>query len=904
MRAFRHIGKLTWRCGCLVCHALNWCLVFLALSQSVFLGLNLFQKEIPFPDKFASWVLNELGTGKYKASWKKVVFDLRTGLLLSEFVLKDSTTDQIVATAGETRLEWTPLHLLFDNLAPFSEVDARDVRLYIPASISPSGLNEPVLFIHDASLQEVAGQLAIRSMLIQSGKIDLLLTGSAPLSLLKAGLETGHEPEILPLLQKLSRLPKGLSAEASLQWRMFPSGSHLFSVKVLLPELNYAGVDFSRLSAEARIRLKKGETAILDLGLHGQVQPGGLPAGLSLPSQLKPLSPVPFNLKADGPRRQLAGFAVPTAARLSLHPHHPSGLLDHLILKTNYWNASSPFHWNASSNRIFASGMAYPQPAGSPQRLPALSFRAYLSQPSLQSFIPDPPDSPRLENLHARYLRLNSRLDPASRLLSGSITCDGLFVANTFFANAHARDARLSPEFLDFPDIHARKAPNETATGSYFHHFPSSRFSLVAAGSTFPSSLDYLLGSWWVDIFTEIQAAQPLNGDVTVWGLWRDHSTLQSMTHAWGSGASYRGVEVPDLDVRVRSNAAWALVERLEGTFGEGRILGRVGIATDGLEKARLRAIQVELESDAPWEAVAAASGLDELNILTFEDNPHVEARGWIWQAIGEAAEADTLAALDLELLQHSGVCRLKGMEFAGLVLQGKVAGKSLEFEHLNGQFAEGVFAGNMRIGNWQDDTLREQEYEFHLFDADFSLAVEQLTSLMKNPDSVRGTLERESTGGRLDTLVKLKKGPLPAGASGRGSVWLRDARVGQIHLFGGLSRFLSSRGMGFSSLDLKTATLDWSIADEILLIENGLITGPALTLSLGGKVDLNREVLAMQAQVSFFEGLLSKILSPVSETLEFDLSGRLEEPDWEVRISPLRWFQRRMGSEPAPAGL
>ncbi|MGC9449841.1 MAG: hypothetical protein ACP5I4_00220 [Oceanipulchritudo sp.] len=900
MRPLFHFRKIAWKGGSFFCHCLNLVLAALAIGQGGMLVLNLVQREIPLPDRLANWALNELGPGGFRASWSSVVFDLRGGLLLDDFVLQDGGTDEIILTARQTRMQWDPFNLLVAGIPPFSEVEARMVRIYMPASISPSGLNEPALFVQNAELKEEEGRLLLSSLSVQTGGLELFISGSAPLDLLIGTKPATDGVNRITLLQKLNQLPPDLHASALVEWEMSPAREHQFVIEGIIPQYHFSGAAFHELTGNARLLLSPGAARLVNLQLDGRI--GSLPDFPALPASVKTFisHPVPFHLRADGPLQNWGSFSLPTSVRLSLYPRSPALPVDQLHLATNLWNPSNPVFWIASSPRLFAAGTARFLP-DAPGPLPlSLAFRASLPNPSLVHFFKGPPVDFRLENLQARLLRIEAAFDPLSRTLAGSLLCDSLLVAHTPFAHLHSPFS-LQPHSLSFHPIRATKAHDEFASGSYFHHLPSSRFSLHAIGQVFPASLDSLLGQWWPSIFADIQTPAPIPADVTVWGLWREENSLQSMTRAWGRGARYRGVEVPELEVRVRSNGEWAFVEKLEARFGEGSIRGQVALRSNLEDSEPYRAVIIDMTSDGPWEAVVGASGLDGLGQLAFTGRPRAGAKGTVWQDAGNGFDKEAVADLAFNLTQGEGTCTWQGLTMEGLSATGQAVGSSLEVKRLSGRFAEGVFTGGMRVEDWEREGMRRKEFQFQLFDAQYGEAMRQLTGLLEDPEAVRESLLGGADRGRLDTSIRMATGGAVGKAVGEGWVWLRDAQVGEIHLLGGLSRFLDRMGLDFSSLDLNAATLEWKLAEGILSIEKGLVTGPALAMELSGFADLASKNLALGAEVTLFSGFMGKLLSPVSETLNFDLTGPLDQPSWQVRLRPLRWFQNRLNRVPMP---
>lgn len=900
------IRKLLWGCSCLACHFLNIVLALFAIGQGGLLALNFLQHEVPLPDRFMEWVINRIGPDNLEADWEDAVIDLRGGLLLSGFQLRNSATEQIIATAREAHLQWSPLHLVISRLAPIRSLEARDVEIYIPVSHSPTGLNEPVLSIHHVAMNEENGELRVGSLIVECGKVRLYMEGTAPLHAFSVTGDEGGESSFYELLQQIRRLPADLEALAEISWKMFPSGSHLFQLRALVPNLEYDIGRMNSLSMRARMRLAKDGLSILDLHMDGSLALTREIPKLPLIDEVLNREPIPFELSAGGALRKTGKIQVPSAIRLNLHPRDESLPVRHLLLRTAYWGNISPVHWIATSPRAFSEGWAYPvvsrfeDVTGFPFKL---DFRGYLPQCLLTELVPGLPDVRMLKGAGADQIQLNATFDPLSLSLQGMIATDGLYIGQTHFARLHT-GLYLNRQQLRLEDLQVKQSGNQFASGSYTHEFSTSRFSLNAMGSTFPETLDILLGNWWQNIFKHIEANEPLPADVTVWGKWRDLKSLQSITTVDGKNGSYRGVHIPRLQLRVRSNHQWAVLETLKASFPDGAFGGRIAIRSGLKGDDIFRAMLLDLESDAPWEALCAASGIEELCGATFSGNPHVTVRGVLWQDSGKGFKARPQADLRLGLIQHEGFSIVQDLRLEGLSLSGRLKGNTLDLTGLSGRFAGGVFTGGIRIDNWQSKENRHRHYNLQLVDAHFGSARTQLSESFGYDPNVSSALPTELHEGRVDAFLKLTTGAGLGEAHGFGSVGLREAKLGQIHLFGGLSRFFTSMGLNFSSLNLDALTFDWLLADSVLRINNGFVTGPSLRLQIAGALDLAAQQLAMQAEVTLVKGMMGMVLSPVSENLHFDLQGPIADPQWTISFSPFKRPQKPTEPETPPIEL
>ncbi|MEX0323320.1 MAG: hypothetical protein AB3N63_14255 [Puniceicoccaceae bacterium] len=902
MRLFAHARKAVWSCSCFLCHSLNVILILLALGQGGLVLLNTFQQEVPIPDKFARWIVNTVVKDNYTADWSAVHVDLDGGLHLSNFVLTDARTEQIIITARESHVNFSLSHLLTTNLPLVQDIRARDLEVYLPVSHSPSGLNEPVLFIKNLSLYEDDGNLIIESLMIRSGGVSLHLTGSAPIHyLLPQGSGAGGGPQLFPALQRLSRYTEGHTAIAEVDWTLLPSRQHQFLIDAYMPLLQLERGSMQDLHALSEVLLSTNHVTVNRLQLSGGlIPPQDLP-NLPIIGKLELPNAIPFHLRFSGDFYEQDRVRIPSWIELGINTRNSGIPIDYVNLTTDLSAEVAPVRWIVSAPLLFASGEAQSlsnQPIlTNPGQPLSLDFRAHAYGLSINHFFPDLADHRMLRDTGIRLTRVNGTFLTESRSFEGHLLVDDLFISQTPFSHIHAKVSYADMD-MAFTEIHASMAPGQYAEGAYLHNLKTSKFSLNAVGATFPYSLDNLLGRWWIGIFPDIYAPNPIPADVTVWGSWNDLSSIQHMTHAEGDGAFYMGVMVPDLEVRVRSNFNWAVVEKLEARFEDGAFSGTIAIQS-GLEPTdAYRAMLLDLVSDARWESVVQASGIEQLEVLAFSNgNPFVSADGVMWRDSGKGHDVPMQAQFDFSLVQDKGTCEVVGLTIEGLTALGQLDGPILNLDSLAGNFAEGVFMGNIQFQNWDNPDTKQDSYNFQLFDAQYGSALYQLASLTEDPEKLRDYLLKSSGDGRLDLDFHLNLRPEETPNDGYGRVSIRQANLGRIHLLGGLSRVLDSMGLGFSSSDLNTLSLNWTLDDKILSVSNGTINGPLLNLSLAGDIDMETKQLSMLADLTLFRGVFSKVFSPVSENMQFDLGGTMDNPNWGMRINPLRWFQNRMGA-------
>lgn len=900
------IRSFCWRFGCGTIHGCNLLLALLAVALTGLIFLNSFQKEVPLPEQMIHWILPKAVDDDYQLTWSRAVFDLQGGLYLEEVQLIRRSSEDTLMTSGVLRIKWSPFNLLLGISPAFSEITAERLHLYIPASHSLSGLNEAVAEIQHVFLQENDGQLVIENLLLRSRGLRISLRGSAPLSALQGPKREALDwAGINRILEQAHQIPSDLEADGLVLWSMDPSGNHRFLVRMLCDHLSLPPGSFKRVDVETEVNWSGGQLGVTRF--TGQANLSHLetidlgPTFNELPIDF----PLVFSFTADGPLVEQSLFRIPSDIHLTLRGAPLVGLPSRIIqIRTSLLDEAPVLHWTWRDTDLFVSGTAHPNPAGvnkepCPEALFPFpfDFRATLRNPVLENFFPHLPEHRLLHQAQARYLRIDAATTPDRRGLSGYLTSDHLYLGQTPFAHVRTR-FNIQPSHFALTEAFIRKSPNEEAFGSYFHNLDSSRFSLNARGSIFPSSLDAILGPWWLRIFTDIEVSSPPTGDVTVWGYWREADALKASVGAIGDGVRYRGIEIPRLRVGVRSKRDWVYVHQLEAGFASGKIDGTIGWVK-GLEDDQMEPMVLHFRSTAAWPIASRATGLEDLERMEIGGSPQVEVRGTIWTPPYSTGirPRERVPDLRFSLNQRTGLSQIEGLPLSRLNAIGRATGRRLWLDAVSGEFAEGVFTGRITMENPGGETKPRTHLHFQLFDADYPNARQNLTHLLKDPGE--SSLLQETEAGRLDADLDLflpgEEGP----PYGWGKISIREAPLGQIHLFGGLSRFLGGMGLGFSTLDLDTASLTWRLFEGVIDIPECLATGPILNVSLGGQLDLETRNLKMVADAYFFRGFVSKVLSPLSDNFRFDVEGPLEDPEWTLRLNPLRWLQNRIPGAP-----
>jgi hypothetical protein len=101
----------------------------------------------------------------------------------------------------------------------------------------------------------------------------------------------------------------------------------------------------------------------------------------------------------------------------------------------------------------------------------------------------------------------------------------------------------------------------------------------------------------------------------------------------------------------------------------------------------------------------------------------------------------------------------------------------------------------------------------------------------------------------------------------------------------------MAESGLGITSLSLRDAAVPWRVHGGVIQLNDATIRGNILSLQINGGYDYLNDRLSAAVDPAFFSGFFSQIFAPLSRNVSFRLSGSLDEPQWSLRLTPLRWF-------------
>ena len=132
----------------------------------------------------------------------------------------------------------------------------------------------------------------------------------------------------------------------------------------------------------------------------------------------------------------------------------------------------------------------------------------------------------------------------------------------------------------------------------------------------------------------------------------------------------------------------------------------------------------------------------------------------------------------------------------------------------------------------------------------------------------------------------------------GNGELEIKKGHLGKLHLFGGLSSFLSSIGLNLGIVEFTGVKTSYQWKDSYIHLPDGQIIGPTAKIHVNGNYFIKNSaldfILAIHPLGSFNFPVLAQLLdlfSPLANTIQVKLTGTTKKPKWDLMFTPLGLF-------------
>ncbi len=412
-------------------------------------------------------------------------------------------------------------------------------------------------------------------------------------------------------------------------------------------------------------------------------------------------------------------------------------------------------------------------------------------------------------------------------------------------------------------------------------------------GSIQPEDYDDLMPSWWGRVFKDIDVGPPgaTRADFVLHGRAGDRDSRFFYGSVEGSRMAYSGVPIDAARLKVRGRGLYVELFDLEAAGPAGRLSGDMAWTSRPDDVPSFLSSRFNLESRLSINALCTLVGEETAAILDgFDSNqpPLITVAGTLFESEYYPAFSG-LDQLRVET-RSDGRIAFHGVPFDSLAFTLDVVGRESYLRELDFHLAGGHGTGAIDLYRAHDGT-QWMRARLKVLDANHHVIVEELGFPDGRPEDGEAPPPT-----RLDVALHAE-GPVddPAAATGFGRFRLDDPGLGAVQLLGPLSRMLQNTAFGFTTLDLERASGSFAIDNRRLDFKTFEVDGPTIRISGSGQYGLDDRSLAFRVHVRPFGGSGSKtplgqvtrVLSPLSGILSFQLLGTFDKPRWRSLFDP-----------------
>jgi len=463
-------------------------------------------------------------------------------------------------------------------------------------------------------------------------------------------------------------------------------------------------------------------------------------------------------------------------------------------------------------------------------------------------------------------------------------------------------------------------------TGSYVQNLRTDDFVLHVNGDIEPRVLEPYFAEWWQEVWKfVVPGGQWPQADAVYAGNWQGPEEQDSIwAYAQIAHARARGVPMDDISVRVEQRPEILAVYDIRGqATGGGQLQGAM-LWMMKPPYAHLYEERIIFDSTLPLAAVGAIGGPEAGRAVRPLESA-LPAAIHLDQRTGGLANPQPNVTATKVHAEFTSPLRAYQVPLDSAVVDVTAYDGFTDIPHLEFGLAGGHADANATIATMGDgdDELRFRVLLQNAKHPDFLSALEQFSVNENTPseapadnakteknsgsmlgDSLHPGLFDLSLGGQLFTAQ-------PASFTATGKARLHDAQLGQLQLLGGLSRLLADTKIPLGDFALNAASSDVQIAQQYLRLPNLVVTGPSARIVAAGTYNFSGRDLNFNALIfpvgEWDSGLakaIAGIINPFSNTVTLKLHGKIDKPEWDLSMNPLRVFENRSVVGPAIPGI
>lgn len=871
-------------------------LSLLAVSQITIAIFTLIGKEIPIPRALADTIFNRLLDPAWKLELHSARIDLLGGVRAEQVVLRSRGEGYRIL---EIEQLWADLDLwewLFKTGPGLDRLAISNATLLAPGHMSATGLESKLLQELDLKLEMGHGWLDLKHLqsrvdghplvVMSRERLELPTSAIADEQLNIVVLWSQWIPAIIRWKEMLPAW-EGLLLKATLETLKpdFVSlNTTVFAEKVLIPQgeliAEQVELEFPHLIlggntsiGRATIRAKKIQSEEGDWILNYPI--------LHLPH---------FAIKADeAPSVDITLFHV-----YSANLETPWENLLGLSLSSGFHSQDNALNGRAgirhtAGNIALNFALERNHGAGeihlSSDAIEVMDLLGTYLKPEWMEHVPVAQDAIRFQG----SLLMDAYLEPSRLNWSAEVTHLQIDEVNFPYVRAQGTST------LSYTDIYNAEAwmpGDQQARLRYWQGYPLPRFELVAEGQSLQSNLDPILDfPWWWQIWEEVSSEnQVVEADVRVEGVWGNPETTRSWVGIHANNVAFRDLPLRSMHLSLSQSYGKVDIYRMGGRTPGGQFNGTLHWRIPN-GQPELAANIFHVHGRVPVSEIQQLLGEEENDWLD-EFQSEATPQLLIHMSRHRELENDKIVnrghyRIDIHIDQPTIAY---GLPIDHLQAFAEVDEAVLSLRHTYLKTLGGEVWMELDLGRQTNDTTPP----FRLSLAGRNLIHTQSTDILRKR-FLQDVPEPETSPakpGKMDADLKLA-GHLEQIETygGTGTLIISEADLGQVRIFGELSRLFDSVGLPFTSLDLERFQATWQMQDGEIKVSDAHISGPSIRLKADGSILIPGSELDFTVQAFVIRGLFGLVFRPVNMVFEFRLGGELADPQWSLRINPFRWL-------------
>jgi len=306
-----------------------------------------------------------------------------------------------------------------------------------------------------------------------------------------------------------------------------------------------------------------------------------------------------------------------------------------------------------------------------------------------------------------------------------------------------------------------------------------------------------------------------------------------------------------------------------------------------------------------PLGSMLPPGGAGAVAAFSFDSPPQISVTGHF---DGPAAPGAAHRSLAIGVRSAAGL-RVHGVAFDRASFKVAVEDDGIGIDAVDAGFAGGSVQGSAKVTGAAAE--RHLQFKASLTDASLGQAAAAAEGYVLAP-AARGstaldTFARDRSGVRLDLNVAAE-GNLgePGTFVGEGNFQVQGAKLGEVSLLGGLSKFLK-----FPELRFTQARAEFRIENSSLIFPDLGVLGANSAIKAKGTYAVDRRELDFSATIyPFMESkallqIFNALSAPFSAVFRMRLTGSIDKPSWSLAYSPfslLREGEAKPGPQEKPA--